>query len=185
MRRRYQSDLTDAQWQHIEPHVLLDADFGRPRTTDLREVVNALLYMSRTGCQWHMLPSEFPAKSTVHDYFKKWRDSGVLDEISRVLREKVRVRAGRNKNPSAAIIDSQTTKTTSISEGKGYDGAKKTKGTKRHIAVDVMGSILSVIVHSAGVQDRTGARWLTALLLTTFPGIKKIYDAASLPHARR
>ena len=96
MRKSYPSDLTDKQWKYIEPHVLLDADFGRPRSTDLREVANALLYISKSGCQWNMLPPDFPPRSTVHYYFKKWRDGDIWDEIMWVLRENIRVKAGRN-----------------------------------------------------------------------------------------
>jgi transposase len=100
----YASDLTDKQWHLIAHHMPPENENGRPRTTDLREVVNALLYMSRTGCQWDLLPSEFPPRSTVHRYFSTWRDDGTLDEISRVLREKIRIKSGRNKSPSQKSV---------------------------------------------------------------------------------
>ena len=161
-KKRYRSDLTDNQWKLIEPILPGESPLGRPRTTELREVMNALRYMSRTGCQWEMLPSEFPARSTVFDYFKLWRDEGILDEIVVTLRESIRIKAGRNCEPSAAIIDSQSVKTTGSADDVGYDSGKKIKGRKRHLAVDVLGLLLMVVVHSAGIQDRAGATLLGA-----------------------
>lgn len=172
---RYATDLTDAQWYYIAPYALSEEDCGRPRTTDLREVINAILYISKSGCQWNMLPKDFPPKSTVHYYFKKWQTNGTWDEIMQALRESIRTKKGRNKNPSASIIDSQSVKTTSLVESKGYDGHKCIKGRKRHIAVDVLGLILYVVVHSAGMQDRQGGKLLMKKLLSIFPTIKKIW----------
>ncbi len=171
----YRSDLTNKQWQLIEPHLPSEKDRGRPRTTDLREVVNALLYMLRTGCQWDMLPEGFPPKSTVHDYFNAWKKDGTLDEINRVLREQIRTKSGRKRLPSATIIDSQTSKTVSVSESTGYDGAKKTKGRKRHIAVDVLGLLLAVVVHSAGIDERSGAKLLMQRVRRHFSTLLKVW----------
>lgn len=186
-RNSYRSDLTNKQWQLIEPHLPAEKDRGRPRTTDLREVVNALLYMLRTGCQWDMLPEGFPPKSTVHDYFNAWKKDGTLDEINRVLREQIRTKSGRKRLPSATIIDSQTSKTASVSESTGYDGAKKTKGRKRHIAVDVLGLLLAVVVHSAGIDERSGAKLLMQRVRRYFPTLLKVwadggYTGSTLRH---
>ena len=174
-KKRYRSDLTDNQWKLIEPILPGESPLGRPRTTELREVMNALRYMSRTGCQWEMLPSEFPARSTVFDYFKLWRDEGILDEIVVTLRESIRIKAGRNCEPSAAIIDSQSVKTTGSAGDVGYDSGKKIKGRKRHLAVDVLGLLLMVVVHSAGIQDRAGATLLGAKLRMRFRCLKIIF----------
>jgi putative transposase len=149
MEKVYPSDLTDKQWNLIKPHIPDAKEGGRPRTTDMRQVVNAIFYQLRTGCQWKYLPNDFPPRSTVYGYFVQWRDDGALDDLLRVLSGAVRVKAGRNSAPSAGIIDSQSVKTAGPSESVGYDGGKKVKGRKRHICVDVMGLLLCVIVHSA------------------------------------
>jgi len=171
-KQRYKSDLTDKQWKLIDPILPPESPFGRPRTTDLREVMNALLYISRTGCQWDMLPNEFPPRSTVHDYFLLWRNEKILDEISHLLRRKIRIKAGRNPEPTAAIVDSQSVKTTSATDAVGYDGGKKVKGRKRHIAVDVLGLLLEVVVHSASIQDRGGVKLVMNKLLQRFTTLK-------------
>jgi len=174
-RKPYPSDLTNKQWNLIKPHLPPEKETGRPRETDLREVINALLYLSRSGCSWSMLPNGYPPRSTVYDYFKAWRDDGTLDEIVRVLRETSRQKAGRNKQPSASIIDSQSVKTALVSENVGYDGAKKIKGRKRHIAVDILGLLLAVVVHSAGIDERSGAKLLMQRVTRWFPGILKVW----------
>ncbi len=156
----YKTDLTDSQWHLIEPHLPEAKPGGRPRTTNLRHVINAIFYQLRTGCQWDMLPKSFPPKSTVYDYFSAWSTDGTFDEMMRVLREAVRVKAGRNATPTAAVVDSQTVKTAGPAEDVGYDGGKKIKGRKRHIAVDVLGLLLVVVVHSASVSDPAGAKLL-------------------------
>jgi putative transposase len=122
-----------------------------------------------------MLPEGFPPRSTVNGYFNKWKNDGTLDEINRVLRENIRIKEGRNRIPSASIIDSQTSKTASVSESTGYDGAKKTKGRKRHIAVDVLGLLLAVIVHSAAIDERSGAKLLMQRVKQCFPTLLKVW----------
>lgn len=176
MEKVYPSDLTDQQWNLIRPHIPDAKAGGRPRTIDMRQVVNAIFYQPRTGCQWKYLPSDLPSKSTVYGYFTQWRDDCTLDDLLRILREAVRVKAGRNSSPSAGIIDSQSVKTAGPSESVGYDGGKKIKGRKRHICVDVMGLLLCVIVHSAGIQERAGARMLMLKLMAACQGIKIIWS---------
>ncbi len=173
--KRYKTDLTDEQWVVLKPVIPPEKPGGRPRITDMREVMNALKYILRTGCQWDLLPKCFPPKSTVYEYYSQWRDDGSLDDIIRILREMVRKDAGRNDKPSAAIIDSQTVKNAGPAEETGYDGGKKIKGRKRHIAVDILGMLLCVMVHSAGIQDRAGAKLLMMRMMPNFPGIRLIW----------
>nr|WP_144080336.1 IS5 family transposase [Gloeobacter kilaueensis] len=156
-RKPYPTDLTDQEWNCIAP-LLPAAKFGgHPRTTDLREVLNAIFYLNRTGCQWRMLPSEFPAWQTVYAYFARWRNKGVWEAINRTLRQRVRLQAGREADPSLALLDSQSVKSTEKGASRGYDGNKKLKGRKRHIAVDSLGLLLFVFVHAANIHDSQGA----------------------------
>jgi putative transposase len=160
----YPTDLTDEQWQILRKLLPQPSHRGAPRTVCRRAVVNAILYVLRSGCAWRLLPREFPKWKTVYGIFRSWRDDGTWRRIHDALRDKLRRRHGRKTSPSAAIIDSQTVKTTGVGGPRGYDAGKKVNGRKRHIVVDTLGLILAVVVHPANVQDYDGAVLVLGLL---------------------
>lgn len=175
-RKSYKSDLNDREWAIVAPYLPKAKTNGRPAHISRRRLVDAIFYIARTGCGWEYLPRDFPHWKTVYHYFRLWRLSGVWEAIHDALRSLVRQKSGRSAQPSAAIIDSQSVKTSSVGgSDRGYDGAKNTKGRKRHILVDTQGLLIGATVHSAALADRDGGILLLEKTAPLFPTIQKLW----------
>jgi putative transposase len=172
----YPTDLSDAEWAYLEPHLPAPNDRGRPRVHSYRQILNAVFYLLKTGCQWRMLPREFPPFKTVFHYFRQWKLDGRWERINLILRERLRVKLGRNPEPSAGMVDAQSAKTSGAGgEQRGYDGGKKVRGRKRHILVDTEGLVLKAKVHSANVPDQDGIKLLLESARDQIPRLSHLW----------